>query len=230
MNCPKNVVIAVRLLYVSLVVEFAGFMLSLPKEFAYWKEHPATLSDPVFFSSVTCIGYMFVLLGVMTFLTYQISKGVDIARVIFTSLFVLGLMQTLTMMFCMPVANGLGLITYFFKVVAQGGAAYLLFSKPAVAWFRKELAENNGFGASQNRSSISQETISNTADPALSSVTRITTAVLGVILFIMLFMFISVFAALENCPGGDGYKSDGSIEKSFTSLKKQLNELNVQIK
>ncbi len=55
---------------------------------------------------------------------------------------------------------------------------------------------------------------------------RIITAVLGAFVIMCLFMMLCVFTALENVPGGDGYRSNDSIKKAFDEITNKLGELN----
>jgi len=125
MDKPRNIVIAVNLLWATLLV---GLLNGLG--FGCRTLHPSLVS--VFMVTVV-IGTA----AVIALLVFKISCRRNWARLTITALFLIGVPAcfriSLSELLCFPILG----VVMIMNIAAQGCAIYLLFTKSGNAWFEK---------------------------------------------------------------------------------------------
>lgn len=130
MEKPKNVSLAVMLIWASMVVGPIYTVFFPPPEAAQ-----------VPFASIAVVLLFTVV--ILAFLTWKISAGRNWARITFTVLFALGLLPTLFLLphaFQRAIPSGLLSVV---QILMQGYGVVLLFSKSGSAWFRRDTSEGD---------------------------------------------------------------------------------------
>jgi hypothetical protein len=124
MEKPQNVVLAVNILWASIALGlFAKIFLTGFKT--------SSTVSPVFVAVV----FIFTL-AIMALFTVQISAGKNWARITSAVFFALGLLS-FPLLIKKMMESPLNSILFFSQTALQGYAFYLLFTKPANAWFKK---------------------------------------------------------------------------------------------
>jgi peptidoglycan/LPS O-acetylase OafA/YrhL len=124
MEKPKNVVLAVRLLFGTMALGAVDLAVT---------GFPET---DIPYGFAIQIGSFLFSIALMSFFYYKINKGRNWARITFAVLFVLGLPS---MAFVLPqlMKNPIRGVFIGIQSILQIAALYLIFSKPGSSWFQK---------------------------------------------------------------------------------------------